>query len=43
MGIIGSHVDLTFLCRGHQANIEADGASRSENWSDGDFATAIGF
>src|ERR1035441_4394605 len=36
MGIIGSHVDLTSGCRGHQANIEADGASRSENWSDGD-------
>ena len=41
MGNIGSYVDLTSGWRGHQANIEADGASRSGNWSDGDFAPAM--
>src|ERR1017187_209398 len=41
MGNIGSHVDLTSGWPGHQADIEADGASRSENWSDGDFAPAM--
>src|ERR1035438_3948883 len=41
MGNIGSHVDLTSGWPGHQADIEADGASRSENWSDGDFATGM--
>jgi hypothetical protein len=41
MGIIGSHVDITSGWRGHQVNIEADEASRSGNWSDGDFATGM--
>jgi hypothetical protein len=40
MGNIGSHVDITSGWRGHQANIEADGASRSGNWSDGDLSPA---
>src|ERR1017187_3424416 len=41
MGNIGSHLDLTSGWRGHQAKIEADGALRSGNWTDGDFPTAM--